>query len=597
MNVAPNIDAHEDKIAASSGVAAMFELARYGRGLGWQLFGAIGLVFMSSVIVMVSANILGRLAEGLMTKAPAFMIWRFAAIVMACELAAVVLRYYGRLALSYLTNNVSLNLRRELFGKLNRLPIAYYDTQPLGRTITRLTSDVEGIEMFFNGTLSALLIAFINIGVVFVSMLLTDFQFGSMVVMTAIPAVIFTLVTRAPVRQWLRLSKRRNAFSNSKLAEFLSGMPVIKVFALEDWTFGKYKEAVELHLKAQMKVMGWNAIIRPSCVFLCAVPTAFILWNGGAQVLEGTLSIGLFVAFVRYSERFLQPIMVVTQEIQVVQEAMSSSERVQQMLNEPEEKDVFGPDGSYDGRLRGDVTFRDIWLSYRADNFVLKGVNFQVNKGMTVAFVGPTGSGKTSTLSLMPRLYPFQGGDITIDGRSISHWNRKALRSQIGLVSQDVVIFRGTLRANLLAAVNDPEEASLRLQAACEATGLAHIMRRFPDGFDTILFDGGDNLSQGERQLVSFTRMLLKDPSILLLDEATANIDEECEQLIQSAIARLMRDRTCFVIAHRLSTIIQCDMILVFDNGQIVERGTHSELMAMHGLYYRLASTQKLEMV
>ncbi len=589
-----HLDLHEDRVVAKSGFAAMFELSRYGRGLSWRFSGAVFLVFLSSVMVMISANLLGRLAEGIMARSQAQLIWTLAAAIMACELSAVVVRYYGRLSLFYLTNQVSLNLRRQLFQKLNRLPIAYYDTQPLGRTITRLTSDVEGIEVFFNGTLAALLMASINIGVVFISMLLTDFQFGSMVALTALPAIIFTLGTRGPVRQWLRLSKQRNAFANSKLAEFLSGMPVIKVFALENWTFRRFQEALNQHLYAQLKVMGWNSLIRPTCVFLCAVPTVFILWRGGVQVVEGTLAIGLFVAFVRYSERFLQPIMVVTQEIQVVQEALSASERVQQMLTEPEEVDVFGEDGTYDERLKGDVRFGNVWLSYRADDFVLKGVSFQVTQGMKVAFVGPTGSGKTSTLSLMPRLYPFQAGEISIDGQSIVDWKRAALRQQIGLVSQDVVIFRGTLRANLLAAVNDHVEAAERVQAACEATGLARIMRRFPEGLDTVLIDGGENLSQGERQLVAFTRMLLKNPAILLLDEATANIDEECEQLIQDAITRLMQRRTCFIIAHRLSTIIQCDLILVFEDGRIVERGTHAELMQQGGLYYRLASTQAL---
>ena len=585
----------DDKIAAvGSDVIGILQMVRMGSGLYWRLAGALAWILSASAAVMVSARCLGRLVETLVDpRAGVDLRWRYSLSFMVLETLAVAAQYFGRVSLAKATIEITYRIRTQLFEKMSRLPIAYFDVQPLGRTITRLTSDVEGIETFFNGTLARVLIATINIASVLVAMVLTDLRFGSTIVAVCVPALLFTVVMRRPVVYWLRTYKRRSAHLNAKLAEYLNGLPVIKIFGLEAWTQRQFTAAADELLSAGIHTLNWNSFIRPFAVFLCSVPSLLVLALGGPQVALGAMQLGMLVAFVRFSERFVAPIRVISQEVQNIQEAVVSSERVRRMLQEPEEKDSLGIDGELAPELGGKVEYRDVWMSYGDGAPVLKGITFSAEPGMKVGLVGATGSGKTTTINLLPRLYPLLRGDILLDGLPLASLERASLRRQLGYVSQDLVVFAGTLRENLTAALDRPVADSVLLAAAAE-TGLSKVLLHTKGGLDYQIVEGGDNLSVGERQLVAFTRMLLREPKLLILDEATANIDEFCESLIQAATVKLMRGRTCFVIAHRLSTIIQCDKILVFAKGQIIEQGTHAELMARGGYYAELAGRQLL---
>jgi len=585
----------EDNIAAvGSDVIGILQIVQMGSGLYLRVCGALVWILGASVAVMGSARCLGLLVETLVDpRAAVDLRWRYSLTFLALESLAVVAQYVGRVSLAKATIEITYRIRTELFEKMRRLPISYYDVQPLGRTITRLTSDVEGIETFFNGTLASVLIAGINIASVLVAMLLTDLHFGGVIVAVCIPALLFTVAMRRPVVRWLRTYKRRSAHVNAKLAEYLNGMPIIKIFGLESWTQRQFDAAADDLLSAGIHTLNWNSFIRPFAVFLCSLPTLLVLALGGPQVIAGAMQLGMLVAFVRFSERFVSPIRVISQEVQNIQEAVVSSERVRRMLQEPEESGSLGPDGDKTPQLQGKVEYRDVWMSYGDSTPVLKGITFSVEPGMKVGLVGATGSGKTTTVNLLPRLYPLLSGEILIDGQPLQQLQRRNLRRQLGYVSQDLVVFAGTLRENLSAALATPLPDSVLLAAAAE-TGLSQVLRHAKGGLDYKIVEGGDNLSVGERQLVAFTRMLLRDPRLLILDEATANIDEVCEALIQMATLKLMQGRTCFIIAHRLSTIIQCDMILVFANGQIIERGSHTELMARGGYYAQLAGRQLL---
>lgn len=598
MNVtaAPRVqDQDDDKIlAAANDVIGLFNVISFGRGVYLRLAGALSLIVSASAMVMVSARTLGSLVEALVAGDHKADVTRFAVLFLGLETAAVVAQYFGRVSLAHATVEITYRIRQELFAKMKRLPISYYDQQPLGRTITRLTSDVEGIETFFGGTMARVLIAMINISAVLVAMLLTDLRFGSVVVAASIPAAIFTVALRKPVRYWLRTYKRRSAQLNAKLAEFLNGIAVIRIFGLETWSQKLFDQGAKELYRAGVNTMNWNSVIRPLAVFLCSLPTLLILWRGGDMVLAGTLPLGILVTFVRYSERFVSPIRVLSQEIQNIQEALVSSERVRKMLSEPEEKDTLGPDGTVRHALQGKVEYKDVWMSYQPELWVLKGVTFTAQPGMKVGLVGATGSGKTSTVNLIPRLYPIAKGELLLDGHPVQSLERDHLRGQLGYVSQDIVVFSGTIRQNLVAALPGATPSDDQIALACRRTGLAQVLSHFPDGLEHKVIEGGDNLSMGERQLVAFTRMVLRDPRVLILDEATANIDERCERLIQNAITEVMVGRTCFVIAHRLSTIIQCDLILVFRAGEIVEQGTHAQLMARGGYYASLAGKQLL---
>jgi ABC-type multidrug transport system fused ATPase/permease subunit len=370
-------------------------------------------------------------------------------------------------------------------------------------------------------------------------------------------------------------------------------MPVIKAFGLEKWTQNRFTNGSQSLLTSAINMMNWNSLIRPMTVLLCGLPLVVILWWGGHLVTVGALEIGLLVTYIRYSERFMGPIRTISQEIQHIQEALVSSERVRQMLSEEVENDVLGDDGQLALPIEGQIKFEDVCMEYIKGKPILNGVSFEIAAGETVAFVGATGSGKTTTVNLIPKLYPISSGEITLDGYDLRDWSRKGIRKNLGYVGQDVVIFRGTIRENLLAAVDDSIELSdQKILAACERTGLSSIIERFKDGLDYNILEAGKNLSMGERQLIAFTRMLLKDPAILILDEATANIDEHCEKLIQKAVSELMEHRTCIVIAHRLSTILHADQILVFKDGRVVEKGCHEDLVAHNGIYAELIRRQ-----
>ena len=585
--------ASNETIVQQSDFSAVISLFRYGKGKFSAIAYAIFLILLATAALMISANFMGRLAETLTDSWTVNDLVLPVTVIMIAEIVHVVCQYTGRVSLVRITNRVSLGIRQVLFRKMARLPISYYDTEPLGRTVTRLTSDIEGIESFFANTLPRMITAFITIFIVLLAMILTDIKIGLVMTLASLPALIFTVSLRGPVRHWLKTYKSRSAHLNSKLAENIGGLQIIKIFGLERWSFENFEKASFALLESAYKLMNWNSFIRPMAAFLCLLPMLVILWWGGSLVLNDAISIGLLVAFVRYTERFFRPIMMISFELHLIQDAIASSDRVRTMLVKPEEKDQFAVDGKISHPILGRISFENLSMAYKDRQFVLNDINLDIRPGEKVAFVGQTGSGKSSTIGLIPRLYPFQKGRLRIDNFDIEDWNIEALRSQIGIVSQDVAIFHGSIRENLLAAL--PEQILIddkRLLEVCAATELDSLILSMPDGLDTMLHDNGSNLSMGEKQLLAFTRMQLRDPKIFILDEATANIDEHYEQKLQLALENTMDGKTCLVVAHRLNTIKNCDRIVVFERGRIVEKGSYAELIAKNGFFKELVERQ-----
>lgn len=307
--------------------------------------------------------------------------------------------------------------------------------------------------------------------------------------------------------------------------------------------------------------------------------------------MAGTMSVGLFVTFIRYCERFSNPIMVLAREVHVIQQAFTSAERVASFLNHSEESESLGEDGKLAPQnMEGDISFENVWMSYNPEQWILRGLDFKIRKGEKIGLVGSTGCGKTTTVSLLSRLYEFQKGNITIDGQSIRSYKRDFIRSQLGFVSQDAIIFRGSFRQNLCTDQSVPDD---KILYACEVTGLSRVMRMGGWSLDSEIYEGGENLSVGERQLISLTRVLIDNPSILILDEATANIDPWFEKIIHQAVDRVMKGRTCLMIAHRLGTLEHCDRIFVFEKGEMVESGSKEELLSKaSGHFQKLHNAQ-----
>ncbi|TDJ04694.1 MAG: ABC transporter ATP-binding protein [Deltaproteobacteria bacterium] len=568
---------------------SFFILFSFAKGYLPKYIMSLGLIFLGSLSVMISARSLGKLVEHIIAG-DKDQAWVFAGMVLLFEAVAIAFAWSGRRFISKYSSFVILEIRKRLFNHLQNLPLSYFDRQPKGRIITRLTHDVEGIEDFFTGALGKLIQAIFMIILSIGAMIATDFKLGLILTLTMIPGLFFIFATKKMVRNASRRMSRNSSALNSKLSEFLDGMEVIRAFGLEKWSQNEYGESIQEYKTSMLGANSLFAWIRPVLTLLVYAPLVGLVWFGGHSVLEGTLAVGVFVSFMRYCERFAGPILGLAREIQVIQSAFTYTERVANFLKEPGEEVALGTDGMLEVPIKGEISFKNVYMSYNEGEPILKDVSFNIRPGEKIGLVGRTGSGKTTTISLLSRLYPFQSGDILLDGNSIKDFKRSYLREQIGLVSQDVIVFKGTLRDNL----TDNIIGESVILDACEKTGLTHMMKRANLTLDSEILDGGANLSVGERQLLALTRIFIKNPQILVLDEATTNIDPFYEELIHGAVFKAMENKTCLIIAHRLDTLKRCDRILVFSDGRLIEEGHSNQLFENKGHFYSLHNAQGL---
>lgn len=578
------LDQDDSKIKkfALSDMKSTFLLLRFAQAQILPYTLSLILIFLSSTFYILSSRYSGSLVEKL--KIGDYnQAYFFAAIILAFEFFAICFSFFGRKTISKYSSLVILEIRKKLFSHLQKLPQSYFDRQPRGRIITRLTHDVEGIEEFFTGSMGKVLQAIFLIVASFFAMFALDPKFAFFLILSLVPGILFIYFTRGMVRNVTREMAMTSSATNSRLSEFLDGIEVIRVFGMESWSKDKYKESVNANKMATLEANFLYSWTQPIISFLVYAPLFGLVYFGGNSVLKGTMEIGIFMAFLRTCERFISPILNLSREILAIQQSFSYTERVVNFLQTETEDSSLGPDGVLTPHLTGAISFEDVSLFYSNNEWVLKNISFKINPGEKIGLVGRTGSGKTSIVSLLCRLYPFQRGKIKFDGINIESFKRDHLRSQIGLVSQDVILFRGTLKDNLTLK----EEITLdEINSACEKSGLKRIMEKNGINLNFEVLDGGSNLSAGERQLISLTRVFLKKPGILILDEATANIDQECEDIIHKAIFSEMEGNTAIIIAHRLETIKQCDRILILENGKLIEQGTILDLTEKKGAFY-----------
>ena len=498
--------------------------------------------------------------------------------------------YTQALLTTHIGQRVMYDLRLRLFAHLQRLGIPFYDRNPVGRLMTRVTSDVETLNELFSSGLVTVFGDLFTVVAIMGMMLALDWRLA-LVAFAVVPLVWLTAtVFRSHVRAVFRDIRVRLARINSFLQEHLSGMRVVQLFGRERAAMERFDELNRAHLDAHLRSITIYAVFFPVVELLSAIALALVLWYGGLRSLGGTLTVGTLAAFIQLSRRFFQPLQDLSEKVNLLQSAMASSERIFQLLDEP-----AGEAGGTGRRTlapgpRGEVRFEGVWFRYAPDGaWVLRDVSFTAPPGRTVALVGHTGAGKTTVISLLLRFYQPERGRITIDGIDINDLPTDTLRGLIGFVQQDLFLFSGDILRNLvLDAPISPE----RGKAAAVEVGADRFIERLPDGYRHVLGERGRSLSVGERQLLSFARALALDPRILVLDEATSSVDAAAEARIQQAIARLMAGRTSLVVAHRLSTILHADEILVFHHGEIRERGRHRELLAQRGLYDRLYQLQ-----
>jgi ABC-type multidrug transport system fused ATPase/permease subunit len=452
--------------------------------------------------------------------------------------------------------------------------------------MTRATNDVQTLNEMFTSGVVTIFGDVLTLAVIVGMMVHLDA--GLALVSLAVLPALFGLTTwfRRRIRETYRETRVKIARLNAFLQENIAGMEVVQLFNREARNRGAFEGINREYLRPQMRSVTYYSIFFPAMEVISAGAVALIIWYGGGKVVQSRMSIGVLIAFLQYIQRFFWPIRELSEKYNILQSAMASSERIFELLDTPPERQG-GAQGT--GRLEGRVAFRDVWFAYKDEDYVLKGVSFDVEPGHSVAVVGATGAGKSTLINLLGRFHEAQRGDVLVDGLDVKAWDARALRRRMGVVQQDVFMFSGTVARNIRLG-EEIDEA--RVRRAAEDVNASRFIERLPKGYEEDVRERGNLLSTGQRQLLAFARALAFDPDILVLDEATSNIDTETEMLIQEAVGRLMKGRTSIVIAHRLSTIRNADRIVVLHHGEVREMGTHEELLAAQGIYYRLYQLQ-----
>jgi ATP-binding cassette subfamily B protein len=507
-------------------------------------------------------------------------------VAMLAEFGFLYLQYY---LMMLVAQRGLADLRLDLVKHLQHLPARFFDRNPVGRLVTRLTTDVDVInEMFAAGALTILMDVATLLGIVAI-MLTIEWHLGLVTLALVPPLVLVVNFFRVAARRNYRLIRDRLARLNAYLQEALAGMTVIQLFARERRSQARFDRLNDEFRAANHAANAYEAALFSIVELLSSLSLAVIVWYGGGEIVAGALAFGTLVAFIEYMQRFFVPIRDFSTKYAVMQSAMSSSERIFELLDQP--VPIASPARPVrPAALRGRIEFEHVWFAYRGEDWVLRDVSFAVEPGERIAIVGHTGAGKTSVIKLLNRSYDVQRGRVLVDGVDVREWDLAALRRHIGVVLQDVFLFSGTIMSNLTLGRDDvTRDAAV---AAAQTVHADPFIRRLPDGYDERVRERGNNLSVGQRQLLAFARALAYRPAILVLDEATSSVDTETELLIQDAVARLLSGRTALVVAHRLSTIEHADRILVMHGGEIRESGTHAALLQQRGLYYRLYQLQ-----
>ena len=514
---------------------------------------------------------------------------------------ATAIKYAVVLALSFAFNtaqtwilqktgqNIILQMRKDLYRHIQSLGSRYFDITPVGKLVTRVTNDVEALNEMYSGILVQLFRNIVKIVGLAGVMLVLDVRLAA-ISFVLMPLVIgLTVLCQKIARNIYRLYRTRLTDINTFLSEHLSGMKIIQIFGRQERKFEEFHDKNTKLYKAFYREMLMYAVFRPLIYILSILSLMIVLWFGSRNVFDEIISVGTLYIFSNYIRSFFDPIQELAEQFSTLQSSIASAEKIFTVMDEdefiPEVENPKQPD-----KITGKIEFDHVWFAYDGENYVLKDVSFVINPGEKVAFVGATGAGKSSILNLIGRYYDIQKGHIYIDGIDIRQLSKKKLRSAIGQMQQDVFIFEGDVAYNI--RLNDDDITDAQVKAAAEYVNASHFIEKLPQGYHEPVTERGATFSAGERQLLSFARTLAHNPSILVMDEATANIDTETEILIQEALEKLMDGRTTIMVAHRLSTIQHADCIMVMHKGRICERGTHRELLEQDGIYRKLYELQ-----
>ncbi|MTD53900.1 ATP-binding cassette domain-containing protein [Amycolatopsis sp. RM579] len=512
--------------------------------------------------------------------------------VLGLYLASSVFGWAQGRLLNRVVQKVVFGLREEVEAKLHRLPLRYFDGQPRGELLSRVTNDIDNISSTLQQTLSQLMTSVLTVLGVIV-MMLTISPLLAVIALAVIPISVLVTGQIGKRSQKLFIAQWKHTGTlNAHIEESFTGHQLVKVFGRQRESEEEFRRRNDELFEAARGAQFVSGLIMPAMMFLSNLSYVVVAVVGGLRITSGAMTLGEVQAFIQYSRQFTQPLTQIASMANLMQSGVASAERVFELLDaEEQEPDATGSNAaSLPAERRGRVEFTDVSFAYRPEQPLIEHLSLVAEPGQTVAIVGPTGAGKTTLVNLIMRFYELDAGRITLDGVDITHLRRQDLRGQIGMVLQDTWLFGGTIRDNI--AYGKPDATEDQIVAAAKATFVDRFVRTLPDGYDTVIDEEGTNVSAGEKQLLTIARAFLASPSLLILDEATSSVDTRTEALVQKAMAALRSSRTSFVIAHRLSTIRDADLILVMESGQIVEQGTHDELLEAKGAYYRLYSAQ-----
>ena len=581
----------------------MRRLLGYLRPYRGEVAAAIGVVLLDALVGLTGPYLTKQAIDHGIRHRNLQFLNEMATVYLSVLVVGFGLGYLHYQIMQRVGQRIMMDLRLQLFAHLQRLPLAYYDKNPIGRVMTRVTNDVDVLnELFTAGVVAVFGDLFALVGIV-IAMANLNFELMAVAFSTLPLILIVTLTFRTKVRKSFRDIRTRLARLNAFLNENLGGMGTVQQLNREHRNYDEFRSINAGHRDANLETVFYHALFFPALELTGAIALSLIVWYGGRQVMWEGITLGILVAFIQYTQRFFRPISDLSEKYGILQQAMASSERIFDLLDTPEDLALRAahvqPDSphamsrsQHSTPFQGRIEFDHVWFAYLGEHWVLEDVSFIVEPGEKVAIVGATGSGKTTVTSLLLGFYEPQRGEIRVDGRPLREWDIRDLRRSAGFALQDAFLFSGTIASNL--SLGDPRFSPGQIEHAARKVHAHDFITRFPAGYSTEVLERGSTLSAGQRQLLAFARALVRDPQLLILDEATSSVDTHTEILIQDALGRLMEGRTSLVIAHRLSTIHNVDRIIVLHHGQIRESGNHAELLALNGIYARLCELQYL---
>ncbi len=587
----------EKKSAATAAAGRLFDIAilqrlyAFVRPYQGRFYLLVGVILLGALLAPLTPLLIRRTIDTQIASADYWGLTTMLSLMVGVLVIQAFIQFASAYLSGWMGQHVIRDIRVQLYTKILGLRLKFFDNTPIGRLVTRTISDIETLADVFTEGMAAIAGDILQLVLIIGVMFYTDWRLAS-ISLSMVPLMLLsTYIFKEKIKASFNEVRTAVANLNAFVQEHITGMNIVQIFNSEPIEAQKFRDINDVHRKANIRSIWYYSIYFPVADILAAAGTGLVVWYGAREILNEQVTFGTVTAFVMFINLFFRPIRMLADRFNTLQMGIVSADRILTLLDSD---DYTVNNGSYaPTKLRGDVSFKNVWFAYNDDNYVLKDVSFEVRAGETVAFVGATGAGKSSIINLLSRFYDINQGHISIDGYTVQDYELKALRRQIGVVLQDVFLFSDTIENNI--TLGDPTISREQIVEAATLVGVHEFIMRLPGGYDYNVQERGATLSVGQRQLISFVRAMVQNPRIIVLDEATSSVDTETEELIQDAISKLMRGRTAIVIAHRLSTIQKASQIIVVDKGEIKEQGTHEQLLQIEGFYANLYRMQYKE--